>query len=83
MAIENIQCVYDHIRLYSRTAKLVINQFFIRLQEEQQIETTKIQLKLSNAVEPAKPYLAPQNIVNRAFLEPQKCGICFLLKKNI
>ena len=40
MAIENIQYVYDHKRLYMRALRSDINQFFIWLQKEQQIEST-------------------------------------------
>ena len=47
MAIENIQYVYDYIRLYRRAFRPVIAEFFMQLQKEQQIETKKIQLKLA------------------------------------
>ena len=47
MANENVQYVYDHINFYGRAFGSVINQFFKRLQKEQQIETKKIQLKLA------------------------------------
>ena len=40
MAIENIQNIKDHTRLYMRALRSVINQFFMRLQKEQQIEST-------------------------------------------
>ena len=45
MAIENIQNIYDHKRLYMRALRSVINQFFMRLQKEQQIESTKKSIK--------------------------------------
>ena len=41
MTIENIQYVYDHTRLYRRVLRPLNNQFFKRLQKEQQRETTK------------------------------------------
>ena len=45
MAIENIKYVYDHTRLYRKSKRAVNNQFFKRLQKEQ--ENKKNQLKLS------------------------------------
>ena len=48
MAIENIQQRYEHTLLHRRALRPVFNQFFKRLQKEQQKETTKkIQLKLA------------------------------------
>ena len=47
MTIENIQYVYDHKRLYRRALRPLNNQFFKRLQKEQQIVTKKIQLKIA------------------------------------
>ena len=41
MAIENIQGVYDHTLLYTWALGPVQNQFFKRLQKEQQKERTK------------------------------------------
>ena len=41
MAIENIQYVDDQTRLYRRALGPVINHFFMWLQKEQQIDTTK------------------------------------------
>ena len=40
MAIENVQCVKNHLLLYRRAIKPVIN-YFIEGTKEQQIETTK------------------------------------------
>ena len=63
MAIENIQYVYDNIRFYMRALRCVINQFFMRLEKEQQIESTnknsietceKMLSKLENHIWPLK-----------------------------
>ena len=40
IAIENIHDVYDHIRFYKRAVRPVVNQFFMRLQKEQLMQTT-------------------------------------------
>ena len=47
IAIENIQRLYDQIRFYRRALRPVLIPFFMRLQNDQQIETTKIQVKFS------------------------------------
>ena len=38
MAIENVQYIYAHKRLYSRALRPVINQLSMRLEKKQQIE---------------------------------------------
>ena len=50
----------------------------MRLQKEQQIETTKKKFNRNlreNAVEAVKPDINPQNMFNWAFLKRQKCGM--------
>ena len=86
MAIENIQYVYGHTRLYRRALRPVNNLFSKRLQKEQQKETTKRNSiktcrSLENAVEAVKPYLAPQNMFNSAFIEHQRCVIGLLIRR--
>ena len=53
--------------------KAVVNQFFMRLQKEQQRDNQqKVNLNLpENACEAVKPYFGPQNMFNCTFTEHQ------------
>ena len=79
MAIEKIKYVYDHIQFFRMALIPVINQFFMRLRKEQQIETTKnIQKKLAKkCCRSRKAIFATSKYVQRNLF--QKATICYRL----
>ena len=64
---------------------MVIIRFFMRLQKEQQIETTKQKFNWNlqeNAVEAVKPYFCSENTFNWALLKDQRCGLRPIINEN-
>ena len=80
MAIENIRYVYDHTHLYRKSKRAVNNQFFKRLQKEQE-ENKKNQLKLSRKhCRSRKAIFGPSKYEQLSLPQTPKNGL--LIKEN-